>query len=223
MPTDEPHQAATYVDFIVHLIVRDERAEEVRLAQSEFELAVSQFPGHDMSRVKELDDPPERCRSFAAVHRFDTVEHLIAWLESQERQRLIQKFKSRYGNDTQISYPKELAGFSAWFAPADASNSMRAPVAVWKQSLVVLIALYPLVLFLGEYVPRFIPNAHPLTIKLAVSVVAVAIMGFCLVPRLARLLKPWMEATRLWPQVLGAAALIATLIAFWAIMHYVGS
>ncbi len=221
MSTDEPHQRAAYVDFIVHLIVLTERAEEVALSQREFELAVSRFPGHTMSQVKELDDPPERCRSFAAVHRFDTVQHLIGWLESEDRQRLIRKFKSRYGDEAQISYPNELAGFSAWFSPPGVSNPTRRHVATWKQSLVVLLALYPLVLLLGEYVPRCIPRAHPLTVKLAVATLAVAIMGFFLVPQLARLLRPWMEATRFWPQVLGAAALIGALTAFWAIMHFV--
>ncbi len=223
MPTPEPHQRAAYVDFIVHLIVREGRADEVWFAQREFELAVCRFPGHIMSQVTELDDPPEGCRSLVAVHRFDSVQHLIAWLGSEERQRLIRKFKSEYGDDTQISYPDELAGFSAWFTAPVASDPIRTPVAAWKQSLVVLIALYPLVLLLGEYMPRYLPGAHSLTVTLAISATAVAIMGFFLVPQLAKLLRPWMEATRLWPQLLGAAALIAALIAFWGVMHSVVS
>ena len=89
----------------------------------------------------------------------------------------------------------------------------------WKQSLIVLVALYPLIVILGFLVPQILPDAHPLTIRLLCAVIAVGLMGFFVVPRLARLLQPWIVATGFWPQFAGAIALIGGLLLLWLALH----
>jgi antibiotic biosynthesis monooxygenase (ABM) superfamily enzyme len=149
------------------------------------------------------------------VHRFNTTSQLIAWLESEQRQKLITEVKAQFGDDAEVDYPDTLAGFSAWFErPADPQSTKRPPP-TWKQSLIVLVALYPIILILGILVPGLIPTAHPLTTRLLVAAVAVALMGFLVVPGLARLLSPWIHSRRFWPQVGGAAGLIGVLLVIW--------
>ena len=87
MADSQPLQTQAHVDFIVHLIVRSERAEEVQAAQRQFEQAARLSPGYIRSRVEELADPPPGCRAFAAVHRFATPRELIGWLESDQRKK----------------------------------------------------------------------------------------------------------------------------------------
>jgi len=221
MADSQPLQAQAHVDFIVHLIVRIERAEEVQAAQRQFQQAARLSPGYIRSLVEELSDPPPGCRSFAAVHRFETPQELIGWLESDERKKLIDHFRAQYGEDTTIDYPAQLAGFSAWFAAPEKAEPAHQGPPTWKQSLIVLVALYPLILILGFLVPQILPDAHPLTIRLLCAVIAVGLMGFFVVPRLARLLQPWIVATGFWPQCAGALALIGSLLLLWLALHAV--
>ena len=221
MADSQPLQTQAHVDFIVHLIVRSERAEEVQAAQRQFEQAARLSPGYIRSRVEELSDPPPGCRAFAAVHRFATPRELIGWLESDQRKKLIDHFRAQYGEDTTIDYPAQLAGFSAWFAPPETVEPAHQGPTTWKQSLIVLVALYPLILILSFLVPQILPNAHPLTIRLLCAVIAVGLMGFFVVPRLARLLRPWIVATGFWPQFAGAIALIGGLLLLWLALHAV--
>ncbi len=80
-----------------------------------------------------------------AILRFDTECDLQAWLDSSERRRLleesapfVEEFHSRVVR----------TGFEQWFPGADRT----AAPAAWKQNMIVLLLLYPVVFLFGLWV-----------------------------------------------------------------------
>src|SRR5882724_6487694 len=80
-----------------------------------------------------------------AILRFDNEHHLQGWLDSPERQALlreaepfIEEFHARVVR----------SGFEQWFTGGDGAA---AGAPVWKQNMVVLLMLYPVVFLFGRY------------------------------------------------------------------------
>mgnify|MGYP001807477355 CR=1 FL=1 len=219
MTSNQSHGAQSHVDFIVHLIVRCERCAELEHLQSKFIQAASGFAGYQLSSVNQIEGGPEGYQAYAAVHRFDSPKNLIEWLESDTRRNLVQNTKAALGPDLTVDYPLELAGFSSWFSDPNAKSECIKKPSVWKQSLIVMVALYPLSLIIGALVTLTIPNAHPATTRLIVTLIAVNLMGFFIVPKLCQCLMPWLKSTNFWGQSLGAASLLAVLLFLWIMMH----
>ena len=81
-----------------------------------------------------------------AILRFDTEPNLQAWLDSPERQKLLEE-----ANGFTQEFHTRIArtGFDQWF-PIEAGDT--SPPAVWKQNMVVLLFLYPIVFLFGAWV-----------------------------------------------------------------------
>ncbi len=81
-----------------------------------------------------------------AILRFDTEANLQTWLNSPARQALLRK---------SVPFVEEFharivrSGFDQWFTGGAAAA---AGPAVWKQNMVVLLMLYPVVFLFGRYV-----------------------------------------------------------------------
>jgi uncharacterized protein len=76
--------------------------------------------------------------------RFDSDEHLEAWLNSEQRKRLLEetpKFSDEFHTR------KIRSGFDPWFA-----KSGEGLPAAWKVNMVVLLVLYPTVFLFGFFV-----------------------------------------------------------------------
>jgi antibiotic biosynthesis monooxygenase (ABM) superfamily enzyme len=80
-----------------------------------------------------------------AILRFDTEENLQAWLESPERKKLLEEAASFL---EEFHARVVRTGFEQWFPSADGSS---APAA-WKQNMLVLLLLYPVVFLFGAWV-----------------------------------------------------------------------
>jgi len=81
-----------------------------------------------------------------SILRFDTEEHLQAWMDSLERRALLEdatefteEFHSRIAR----------TGFDQWFPSASAGA---APPSAWKMNMIVLALLYPIVFLFGNFV-----------------------------------------------------------------------
>jgi antibiotic biosynthesis monooxygenase (ABM) superfamily enzyme len=81
-----------------------------------------------------------------AILRFDSESNLQRWLDSPERAALLREAEA-FIEDFRTRVVR--SGFEQWFAGKDAS----APGApAWKQNMVVLLLLYPVVFLFGLYV-----------------------------------------------------------------------
>ena len=123
--------------------------------------------------------------NWVSLLRFDTAEHLNAWLESDARRDALEEVEPFIDKREQ----QVATAFSGWFTFGDAPG--QAPPS-WKQSMIVLLTLYPIVILellflnpltqsLGMAESTFIGNA-----------LSVAVTGFLLVPLALRAFEWWL-------------------------------
>jgi len=112
------------------------RAWELRIAAAQ-----SKAPGFQGYRF----EPPVPAvqEDWLAIVRFDTEANLQAWLDSPERHKLLQEA----GAFTEEFHARiARTGFDQWF-PAAATGAPSP--AAWKQNMLVLLMLYPIVFVFG--------------------------------------------------------------------------
>jgi len=80
-----------------------------------------------------------------AILRFDTEHNLQTWLESPERKKLLEE-AAPFLEEFHARVVR--TGFEQWFPSADGTS---APAA-WKQNMIVLLLLYPVVFLFGVWV-----------------------------------------------------------------------
>ena len=133
---------------------------------------------------------PGLSETYTIVIRFDTIDHLRAWMESPTRAQLIEKVQHLFatGDDFFIS-----SGLDFWFTPAGAKAKM--PIR-WKQYLVTWSAIFPLALVVPLLVT---PLLHLLGLPnnrfvgtFAVTGVVVFLMVYVVMPRYTRFLRRWL-------------------------------
>jgi uncharacterized protein len=143
----------------------------------------ARFPGY---QGLQLQPPiPGLQDDWVSLLRFDTGEHLNAWLESDARREALREVEPFIDQrERQVA-----SAFSGWFTFGDAPG--QAPPS-WKQSMIVLLTLYPLVMLellflnpltqsLGMAESTFIGNA-----------LSVAATGFLLIPLALRAFEWWL-------------------------------
>lgn len=155
---------------------------------------------------------------FVAILRFDSEANLQAWLASPERKRLLdeaapltEEFHARMAR----------TGFEQWFHDAGG----RTMVPAWKQNMLVLLLLYPVVFLFGAFI------GDPLLLgRLSLPFAVALFIGNLVSVALLALLVPWVSDRFAWwltpsgparkrTQIAGTVlilALYATLVAaFW--------
>jgi uncharacterized protein len=178
--------------------------------------AERQFPGF---LGAELFRPvPGAQREWTALYRYDSDEHVNAWLESAERQRLLAEGERfRDFELRRISSP-----FGSWFSSPDDGGENRGP-ARWKTALSVLVALYPTVVLLTLGISEVWGSA-PLWLSLLIgNIMSVSLLTWVVMPIVTRVLRFWLVPARGRPagrvDVIGAVASIGFLtfaaLIFW--------
>jgi uncharacterized protein len=143
----------------------------------------ARFPGY---QGLELQPPiPGLQDDWVSLLRFDTAEHLNAWLKSDARRAALEEVEQF----TETRERQVATAFSGWFTFGDAPGQVPPN---WKQSMIVLLTLYPIVMLellflnpltqsLGMAVATFIGNA-----------LSVAATGFLLIPLALRAFEWWL-------------------------------
>jgi antibiotic biosynthesis monooxygenase (ABM) superfamily enzyme len=188
------------------------RAWEQRIAAAQ-----SKAPGFQGYRFE--PPVPGVQEDWLAIVRFDTEANLQAWLDSPERHKLLrdaepftEEFHARIAR----------TGFDQWF-PVPAAGQERP--AAWKQNMLVLLMLYPVVFLFGFFVqtPLLTGRAGlPFAVALFCgNVVSVLILSY-LVPLVSNRFLWWLQPTsanRTRINIVGAVlvtALYAILVlVFW--------
>jgi antibiotic biosynthesis monooxygenase (ABM) superfamily enzyme len=156
-----------------------------------------------------------------AILRFDSEANLQAWLDSPERHKLL-----REANAFTQEFHTRIArtGFEQWFpVPAGAAH----PPAAWKQNMLVLLILYPVVFLFGTFVqtPYLTGRAGlPFAIALFIGNVASVLLLSYLVPWTGNRFSWWLQPTGAKARridVIGMALVVALyavmLVAFWRV------
>lgn len=143
-----------------------------------------------------------------SIVRFDSEQNLQAWLASPQRQTLV----AEAGQFT-ASFRSRIArtGFDQWFP----NKTDGAPIAVWKQNMLVLLMLYPVVFLFSTYVqgPWLTGRAHlPFAVSLFIgNAVTIMVLNY-LVPWSSLRFAWWLAPKGLqlaWQRVAGAVLVTA--------------
>ena len=143
-----------------------------------------------------------------AILRFDTEVNLQAWLDSPERRKLLEEAEP-FTEEFHARIAR--TGFDHWFQ-VGAGEASAAPA--WKQNMLVLLTLYPVVFVFGALVqtPLLIRRAGlPFAVALFVGNLASVVLLNYLVPPISSRFSWWLrppgEAAS-WTDLAGAGLVI---------------
>ena len=154
-----------------------------------------------------------------AILRFDTEADLQAWLDSPERRKLLQEAQP-FTEEFHARIAR--TGFDQWF-PVPAAGTP--PAAAWKQNMLVLLMLYPVVFLFGVFVQTPLLTgraALPFAVALFIGNVASVLLLNYLVPWTSDRFAWWLQpvGARVWRIDVAGTALVVALyaamvLAFW--------
>lgn len=128
--------------------------------------------------------------AYSVFVRFDTQANLLAWMQSEDRKKLIEKVQPFLVKDENFLVQ---SGLDFWFTPEEAKAKLPTK---WKQFLVTWSAIFPLVLGIStllEYITTSlsIPLNHSLRVLLLTCFV-VLMMVYVVMPRYTKLVHKWL-------------------------------
>jgi antibiotic biosynthesis monooxygenase (ABM) superfamily enzyme len=143
----------------------------------------ARFPGY---QGLQLQPPiPGLQDNWVSLLRFDTSEHLNAWLQSDARRDALHEVEPFIDKREQ----QVATSFSGWFTFGDDPGQVPPN---WKQSMIVLLTLYPIVMLELLFL-------NPLTRSLGLAeatfignLLSVAATGFLLIPLALRAFQWWL-------------------------------
>ena len=174
---------------------------EQRIATAETQYAG--FQGHKTSPPL-----PGVHDDWVTILTFDNEPHLDAWLTSPEREKFLAE-ATPFTSDTH--YRKVRSGFEQWFRVEGGA----APPAAWKQNMLVLAAIYPVVFLFGFFVGTPLLSRQlgwPFWLSLFAGNVASVVILNWLVPWISNRFGWWLHPTGSDKQqrtLLGVAIVIA--------------
>lgn len=182
---DAREQGATVV--ITHR-VRDGAQDGYEEWLDQIAPACKAWPGHlDWHIVRPIKG---LTATYTVVIRFDTREHLEAWMTSADRKRLIEDVQPLLAREDDFFIR---SGLDFWFMPEGARSKL--PVR-WKQFLATWSAIFPLAFLVPLAVlPALrvagIPQWRLLTTCVVTGVI-VFLMTYVVMPRYTKLIKNWL-------------------------------
>jgi len=142
------------------------------------------------------------------IVRYDNVDDLNHWMESEERQALLEELDQI----VESMHAHRVTGLEGWFALSRRRGAKVGGPPPWKQALSVLFALYPTVMVLNFLTPLWhtLPFADQMLIGNILSCVA---LTWLVMPRVSQFLNFWLEGpVRDWKnEAIGVGTIVASL------------
>jgi antibiotic biosynthesis monooxygenase (ABM) superfamily enzyme len=151
--------------------------------------AASQFPGH--LSVEVFRPQSAASGEYRTVHRFDTSEHLRAWLDSDEHAAWLARAEPHVVGPMHTSF---VTGLESWFTLPFQPGT--APPPPYKMALLTWITIFPLITAIVAVTGPLLEEL-PLALRLAImTAIAVPLMTWVVMPRVTRLLRGWLYPGR---------------------------
>jgi uncharacterized protein len=147
--------------------------------------AASRFPGH--LGVEVFRPESAAIGEYRTVYRFDTGEHLRAWLDSDEHAAWHERAEPHVIGPAHTSF---VTGLESWFTLPDRPGTPPPPP--YKMALLTWITIFPLisgiVLATGPLL-----EGLPVVLRLGIiTAMTVPLMTWVVMPRVTRLLRGWL-------------------------------
>jgi antibiotic biosynthesis monooxygenase (ABM) superfamily enzyme len=151
--------------------------------------AASRFPGHLGAEV--FRPQTAAAGDYRVVYRFDTAQHLHAWLGSAEHAAWLERAEPHVIGPLRRQV---LTGLEAWFTLP--TQPGLPPPPRYKMALVTWVTIFPLITLVVVATAPLLGRL-PLVARLAVTTgVTVPLMTWAVMPRVTRLLGWWLYPDR---------------------------
>src|SRR5262249_94087 len=196
--------------------VRSEKVDDYRIWRRKTIAAQAKYLGY--LATDSFEPRGEAQDEWIDIVRYDTVDHLDAWVNSQERQDLLRDLDPLVEN----MHAHRLTGLEGWFTlnrrPDEAVNG----TPPWKPALVVLVALYSTVMLLSILVNPLLQHFTFAVQMLIGNVLSIILLTWLVMPWVSRLLNFWLitPVGGVAPEgrwklgVLGIAIVAVTIVVF---------
>jgi uncharacterized protein len=177
--------------------------------------AQAEFPGY---RGTYLQSPSEQQRFWTTLIRYATPKHLDAWLGSPERRRLVTESEAFVES---WSSRRLAAPFAGWFLAEEVDCTPPS----WKQSMVVLLMLFPIVVLELRFLIPLMRGLNPVFGTFLGNAISVGLLAWPVMPLANRALDWWLRPppprlrsmTRLGTALLLGLYLLEILAFIWLI------
>jgi antibiotic biosynthesis monooxygenase (ABM) superfamily enzyme len=147
--------------------------------------AASRYPGHLGAEVFRPENTS--AGEYRVVYRFDTAEHLRAWLDSDEHAAWLERAEPHVIGPVHRQF---LTGLETWFTVP--SRPGIPPPPPYKMALLTWVTIFPLITLVVVILGPLL-GGLPLVVRLAITTaVTVPIMTWVVMPRVTRLLRGWL-------------------------------
>jgi hypothetical protein len=150
--------------------------------------AASQFPGH--LGVEVFRPESAAAGEYRIVYRFDTGEHLRAWLDSDERAAWVERAEPHVIGPMRTRF---MTGLETWFTLPDRPNAPPPPA--YKMALLTWITIFPLITLVVIALDPLLEKLDLVPRLADTTAVTVPIMTWLVMPRITRLLRSWLYPT----------------------------
>jgi antibiotic biosynthesis monooxygenase (ABM) superfamily enzyme len=147
--------------------------------------AASAFPGH--LGVEVFRPQSAATGVYRTVYRFDSAEHLRAWLDSDEHTAWLERAEPHVTGPMRTSF---VTGLESWFTlPARPGATPPPP---YKMAVVTWITIFPLITAIVTITGPLLEGL-PLVVRLGITTaLTVPLMTWVVMPRVTRLLRGWL-------------------------------
>jgi uncharacterized protein len=150
--------------------------------------AAKRYAGHQGINVIR---PAAPNRDYTYIFRFDNYAHLQQWERSAERAHWVRQLADLIESPAKKQF---LTGLEYWFTLPKDSNRPAPPR--YKMAALTVMAIYPLTTLLGWLITPGPLSQSRLLKGLIVSVAAVILMTYLIMPRVTRLFANWLYPAR---------------------------
>jgi len=124
-------------------------------------------------------------KNWITLLQFDTLANLEYWLESEERAEILRESASLI---TSLERHRVVSSYAGWFSSI-AKNGQLPPV--WKQTMIVLLVLFPLVMFELKYLSPLLKGINPSVGTFVLNALSVTLLAWPMMPLALRFLSWW--------------------------------
>ena len=161
----------------------------------------------------------EGCLKWYTVLHFEQPDQLRAWLNSSDRESLLQAGRDIF---TSYKFTSFETGMQGWFSnEAGAELNGLGPPA-WKEILAVVLGLYPIIMVQGFILERLglFDDWDPASAMLANNLITTCVFTLVVMPRIVRWLNFWLRpAHRGASVVVEVLGTVVTVLAMAAMVY----
>jgi uncharacterized protein len=134
-----------------------------------------------------IQKPAPGSTEYTSIFRFDTVDNLRKFEESELRSKYLREVVDYVDAD---AIWKKITGLEFWFSPP--KGTIIPQPSRFRMALVTIIVVYGLVISIGQLVSMFVGDVIPSYVRLFITIsIEIFLMTFILMPHITKLLAKW--------------------------------